>query len=377
MRIPVLLAALAAGCGLFPSLDGLGSPGDAGADGVVDAPLDVPELLDAVAECPVCTGTQTACGCSCVDVGADPLNCGACGHDCLGSTCTAGHCDPAAMTSNERPYDMAADQGHVFWTDQVNDVVVTCDVGNCPATRNVLYAGDSPEDITIDANNAYWTDNKGIAFQCARAGCGGSPIVLGSIPGQYFDGIAVTASTVFFAVDTVGIEACAIGGCGGSPTPVLSLTSPDELRIDQGTLYMVNYTSSSSGELLSCPVSSCTSTTTLATPLSDPDDVVVAGGNVYFGQTDGIYTCPSSGCAGAPVLFASAGAAPNDLATDGTTVYWTVPDEGIVASCPVSGCGQNAVLVMSGLTNPHGLAVDDQRVYGADTDGGRILWVAK
>src|SRR4051812_11627234 len=55
-------------------------------DVAIDAPL-------------VCDGGSTviACNGSCVDVATSGTNCGKCGHDCGGATCTAGACQPGIV----------------------------------------------------------------------------------------------------------------------------------------------------------------------------------------------------------------------------------------------------------------------------------------
>jgi hypothetical protein len=47
-----------------------------------------------------CDSPKTVCNQACIDVSADPKNCGSCGHDCLGGTCTGGTCQPVAVLSS-------------------------------------------------------------------------------------------------------------------------------------------------------------------------------------------------------------------------------------------------------------------------------------
>ncbi len=48
----------------------------------------------------VCQVPNTTCGASCVNLDADPKNCGTCNHDCQGGTCSAGQCQPIPLTVN-------------------------------------------------------------------------------------------------------------------------------------------------------------------------------------------------------------------------------------------------------------------------------------
>lgn len=83
----------AAACSLITSLDGLapsGSPQtqDGGSDqSITDAPVsqDATDAADA--------------SCVPVDAATDPKNCGRCGHDCLGGTCSNGVCQPVVLTT--------------------------------------------------------------------------------------------------------------------------------------------------------------------------------------------------------------------------------------------------------------------------------------
>jgi hypothetical protein len=47
----------------------------------------------------VCTCTLSTCGGSCVDLQSDAANCGTCGHDCIGGTCSEGICQPFVLAS--------------------------------------------------------------------------------------------------------------------------------------------------------------------------------------------------------------------------------------------------------------------------------------
>ena len=79
---------------------------DAGSDAANDAASDAPS--DGA-------GGDGACQAS---IATDPLNCGACGHDCLGGACEAGVCGPVAIVSGEpAPAYIATDGTKVYWTD--------------------------------------------------------------------------------------------------------------------------------------------------------------------------------------------------------------------------------------------------------------------
>jgi hypothetical protein len=73
---------------------------------VTTPPTDVPAVIEAGPEAavdsgPVCPMGLMACGGSCIDTSADPMNCGACGTACpMGQVCAMGTCGcPMGRTS--------------------------------------------------------------------------------------------------------------------------------------------------------------------------------------------------------------------------------------------------------------------------------------
>lgn len=47
-----------------------------------------------------CAAPNTTCGSTCVNLDNDANNCGACGHSCLGGTCSSGQCQPVFVTGS-------------------------------------------------------------------------------------------------------------------------------------------------------------------------------------------------------------------------------------------------------------------------------------
>jgi len=65
----------------------------------------------------VCRTGATDCGTACADLSSDAKNCGTCGHDCLGGTCSSGICQPVmlATVTETRPSGyLYADGGKVY-----------------------------------------------------------------------------------------------------------------------------------------------------------------------------------------------------------------------------------------------------------------------
>jgi hypothetical protein len=100
-------AAAACGGGEFRATGLADAGGDALApppDGPTDAPPFPSDSGDASRACDAALLT-------------DPLNCGACGRDCLGGVCDAGACAPVAFVTGENAtFGVAVQGGVVYWT---------------------------------------------------------------------------------------------------------------------------------------------------------------------------------------------------------------------------------------------------------------------
>ncbi len=98
------------------------------------------------------------CRGACVTVdGGDANNCGACGHGCLGSTCTSGLCDPVTLapggagapgTAAETVNGLTTDGSNVYWTygrgsfGSGGDGVLSCSGVGCSLSPTALYTGN-------------------------------------------------------------------------------------------------------------------------------------------------------------------------------------------------------------------------------------------
>ena len=381
-----LLITTLAGCGLFPSLDGLtggdASTTDATTDASTDSAADVVKIGDAsdasdAATIP-CEGGLTSCGSSCVDVSSSGSNCGACGHDCLGGSCASGQCQPVVIANAQNgAYDLAVGGGEVYWVNYSGGSVAKCTADNCGATVTVLATGRvTPEDIAIDGTNVYWSERGGAAY-CARAGCGGSATTLvsgitaadGGVASN--DGVAVGGGLVFFPING-SLLGCAIGGCGNSPTTVTS-ASADDLTTDSTNLY-----GTSGSTVFKCPLAGCSNVTrtSLVTGLSGGEGIAVDGTNVYFAYTGAVGSCPLTGCS-TPTVLAANQTDPNDITSDGVNVYWTDATDNLVLRCSVSGCNGTPTIIAQNQAQPKGIGLDAKAVYWTQVTGDAIVRLAK
>jgi hypothetical protein len=366
-------APLLLGC---PSLANIGvGDGDARS---ADASQDVAAIRDtsAMDEAPPCTS----------DAASDPKNCGTCGHDCQGGSCRAGVCQAyAIVTGNEGPYGVAVHNGVVYFTS-IDDTVAMCTANTCTDTLTQLTSGQPiPRHITTDDTNVYWANLglpgdggviTGSIATCGLSGCpGGSATVLASPEKSPFD-LTVSASIVYWTVEYGhAVLSCPAGGCDGMPT---TLSAPATLlsgvAVDATSIY---WAEPSLGNVIQCPLSGCTSPVPFATGQDNPLEVDVTNGTLFWSTSDAIMSCPTSGCAGSPTVFASNQPGAFALTHDAHNLYWVLEEkEGKVLSCPLSNC-KTPIVLADMQAVPTAIAVDDTAVYWANSGAGTIMRVMK
>lgn len=66
-----------------------------------------------------CQSPMLTCAGACIDPSSDPVNCGACGHSCLGGACASGQCQAAVVVnaSGTSPSVFGLDGGDVYYWD--------------------------------------------------------------------------------------------------------------------------------------------------------------------------------------------------------------------------------------------------------------------
>jgi hypothetical protein len=104
-----------------------------------------------------------------------------------------------------------------------------------------------------------------------------------------------------------------------------------------------------------------------------PASIAVDDASVYWGDNDGIWTCPKTGCPGGQTRTLIVPVDPNkndilSIAVDTANVYWTDDFIFKVESAPLSGADAGKVLWSSSLS-PERVTSDGQRVYFTADDG--------
>lgn len=323
-------------------------------------------------------GAGTGGGCAGADTTTDPMNCGTCGHDCLGSTCASSLCQPTVLASGQSsPAGIAADGTNIYWVNEANPgSVMQCTVSNCAGTTITLASNqDYPDAIAVSATTVFWITQTTL-MACAVGGCGGNPTQL--VAGNP-DGIVVhpDGAHILWADSANGtIDMCNTVGasCTGTTTTLVSgLQTPAGLAVDANNVY---FSDIKAGVVGKAPLAGGTGTT-LAMGLTRPLAIAINAPTVYFVQYLGgsVNSVPIGG--GMTSTIATAQSSPASIAVDSQDVYWVDSSmTGLVAKCPLEGCSNGPIDIATG-DLPYAVALDEKRVYWVDFGSGTVSWVAK
>jgi hypothetical protein len=128
---------------------GNGAPGDAGGASTDDVTDGAASDGD---------GGPTFATCDGGSVGSDPLNCGACGHSCLGGACASGQCQPVMMVPFS-PIGLLLDSPYIYIWDYGTIDRVPVDATYAPGVDSgvaLIWQGGMDQ-LVADPTNLYWT----------------------------------------------------------------------------------------------------------------------------------------------------------------------------------------------------------------------------
>ncbi len=285
----------------------------------------------------------TGCQPTCSNTQTDPANCGWCGHDCGGASCTDGVCAPTVLATMNGGIvatylDLAS--GFLYWTNHPSQ----CGAGGG----------------TCDG-----------LMKCRTTGCAMSPEPFGTFQSPYFLDVEGGAAVVGRTGGGI-IYRCSTDGCGTTPaTPAMPATLQN-LVADANRMAWVDLTT-----VRSCPNSdaACPTPTTISTVPSGQqyrEGLAVADGTVFFATSSTIYAAPIDGSAPARVVVGGL-ASIFGLTTDGVDVYYGAAGE--VGRCAVGGCA-SATILATPPTVARQVAVDAKHVY-IRTDNGNASTIER
>ncbi len=342
-----------------------------------DSQLDTNSNSDVVADS----------GCS-SDLTTDKLNCGKCGHDCLGGACLASVCQATALVKNKLgldPRQIAVDDAGIYVVANGSTDIDKIDLVDSGISF-VAKGETSLRGMALANGSVYFTNyssSVGGVSRCSNMGCGVSRKDFVTNNTHYPFGIAVDSSGIYFTLADYfanggGLQKCSLPDCAGGPKEVLKFDQPGDLATDSTSLHWIDY---GGGGPYSCPKSGCVDggapSGTQATAFTQDAT------NVYWVTSASIWVRPKSG-GFASKLVANLNTG-SDLAVDANYVYWleegtpSTFTDGTLKRCPLTkDCVGNPALIetlATALSNAWSITQTDTLIYFT-TRGDDGVWRA-
>ncbi|KYF80008.1 hypothetical protein BE17_38145 [Sorangium cellulosum] len=323
----------------------------------------------------VCPSGEAYCEEACVDTAADPLHCGACGHDCQGGACEASACQPVALAEGfQNPVGIALDAERVYWTNQAveGSVMAVSKRGGAPAA---LATGvHSPWDIAVAGDYVYWSSY--VLGYLSRSPIDRSdPVELTQQSKPV--AIAVDATNLYWA-DAVGYTINKMSLAGGAEPErlVAEQNEPFDLAVDATHVYWtLDAETISKGMVLRAPIAGGEAET-LAADQRQPRGIAVDATHVYWVNQDGDVHKTQREGGGRDITLVRAGLHARSIAVDATHVYWTAPNDGAVRRTPLDG--GVAETFAEAQEMPWEIGLDETSVYWTNNvNPGRVMKRAK
>jgi hypothetical protein len=269
---------------------------------------------------------------ACVDTTKDPMNCGECGHDCLGGTCSASQCQPIAITTNPN--------------------------------RNQFPTG-----IAVDANAVYWLTTGTQGGLWKQPLTGGAPSQIWFDSSKLFGQMTLSNGALYFVVTNAGVQngIWTVPTFGGTPTLALADPQADAVALDASHLYWGR-----SASILS------------STTGADFGTFVTLGSCGFV--------CQSFATDGTTLYFVSSSqiqkmnlpsGSPMSLATLTNVAAIALDDKHVYAATGSTivaidrGSGTQLVLATIANGGARGVAVDARAIYFSNSNDGSISRLAK
>jgi hypothetical protein len=144
----------------------------------------------------------------------------------------AGGLGPAQLAS------LIVDSQNLYVTDAVDNRVAYCSLSGSSCTPTTAMTVSYPLGMYSDGTYLWVTAHDGTVSRCnVNSNCGASPKVI-SAAQKNPNAIVADANYAYWANTGSGqIMRCAVGGCGATPTPLVTVTNPYAMAIDEQAIY--------------------------------------------------------------------------------------------------------------------------------------------
>lgn len=310
------------------------------------------------------------------NVDSDPKNCGACGRDCLGGTCSAGQCSVIPLaTGQATPNALAVDASNVYFVNGGSGKLMRMGKDGSGLVDGLAGATlTDPRALVTDGQRLVWSNyNPNAALKLQRANANGSGIAdVGDSFGTFAGQLAISGATIAWA-NQLGtnrvMRAPASGGAAvvvatGAPAP--SGVAVDATHVYWGTgpnnvLYRQPLAAAAPCAMgTNCPELGPIHATNLA----------LDGTTLYFTQLGLGSVGKIAKAGGAVTAIATNQGSPQAIALDATHVYWStsagIRRAALTAATPCDGA--SCELVVDG-ASPTDMVLDDKAIYWAEASG--------
>jgi len=256
-----------------------------------------------------------------MDLSSDRLNCGACGHSCLGGDCVRSRCQPLSIAQDQPgPLGIDVSAHHVFWVNQSPPGLIRWSKDGS-GTKQLASPTDlitDPFDIAADADETfvYWSELA--PAQIYRKPMAGGP--------KEQVGIGGPGQAAFLALDGTQLYVSdhrpMVGNVATDKVLYSEMDTIGGLAVRDGVVYWALQTT---GKIMAGPISGSAGggSVVLDVAPAQPMGVAVDATSIYWIE-DGqrIKQAPKRG--GATVtLYEGPPFGQGDIAVDATAIYWT------------------------------------------------------
>jgi hypothetical protein len=305
----------------------------------------------------------------CGNTQTDPVNCGSCGHDCLGGDCVLGKCQRIVLATGQTgPEYPVVDATHVYWTN-ASSVARVAKTGGAVETLDQI--GSQNEGLAVDATHAFFADRVGhFIYRVPKAGGTATPIAQNqSVPQT----VGLDAQYVYWASNGDGAIRRVLKGGGTVEDLDTNQTGAYALAVDGTDVFWAL----TSGEVRKLSTASCCAVTPLASGVgAGVFSLAVDTTHVYWVSQSGsnVNRVARGGGTTEEVAVVIGG---DGIALDATHAYVGQDANPGTVHRMLKQVGALAEGYVTNQDHPRGVAVDATAIYWANTDEGAIYKLAK